>query len=183
MEEGREREFERVLWRGALAGDEAAWRALYDRAFSPLLAFVRRRCSGEPAESDEVLQECWLVAVRRLSTFDPDRGSFLSWLFGIAANVLRNRGRKRARRARREAPADLAAEAAEPPPDLDAAGEIAVAMAALSPRQRAVLRLKYEERLTVHEIAGRWGSSAKAVESLLSRARAAFRSAYRQLGG
>jgi RNA polymerase sigma-70 factor (ECF subfamily) len=182
MEATREAEFERVLRKAALAGDEAAWRTLYDRAFAPLSVFVRRRCGRDRAEADEVLQECWLVAVRRLGSFDPDRGSFLKWLLGIAANVLRNRGRGKARRAARERLQELPVAAAKPERDRESAEQIALAMAALDRRHRAVLRLKYEEQLSVREIAARWQESAKAVESLLSRARTAFRTVYRGLG-
>ncbi|MHC4342708.1 MAG: RNA polymerase sigma factor [Planctomycetota bacterium] len=63
------------------------------------------------------------------------------------------------------------------------AEQIAVAMAALSNRYRAVLRAKYEQQLSVAEIAARWRESTKAIESLLTRARAAFRTVYKELGG
>jgi DNA-directed RNA polymerase specialized sigma24 family protein len=58
---------------------------------------------------------------------------------------------------------------------------IRIAAAGLPPRYRAVLAAKYEEQLSVLAISQRFGESEKAIESLLSRARAAFRSRYRQL--
>ena len=45
-------------------------------------------------------------------------------------------------------------------------------------RFEAVLRAKYEEFLSVAEIANRWQVSGKAVESLLTRARHAFRETF-----
>jgi hypothetical protein len=41
-----------------------------------------------------------------------------------------------------------------------------------------VLQAKYEERLSVIEIARRWKATPKAIESLLVRARNAFRQAF-----
>jgi RNA polymerase sigma-70 factor (ECF subfamily) len=55
---------------------------------------------------------------------------------------------------------------------------VARALGELAPNHEAVLRAKYLEQLSVDEIAAAWGQSAKAIESLLSRARAAFRAAY-----
>jgi len=59
--------------------------------------------------------------------------------------------------------------------------QIAGTLLALPARYRAVLKAKYEEHLAVAEIAAEWGETPKGVESLLSRARAAFREAYRRL--
>jgi RNA polymerase sigma-70 factor (ECF subfamily) len=58
---------------------------------------------------------------------------------------------------------------------------IGLVLTALPDRFQSVLRAKYQEHLPVAEIARRWGESAKAVESLLARARAAFRQAYVRL--
>ena len=59
------------------------------------------------------------------------------------------------------------------------AERIAAALAGdLPERYEAALRMKYLDRRTVAEIAAEWGETEKAVESLLGRARAAFREAY-----
>ena len=52
---------------------------------------------------------------------------------------------------------------------------IGSALASLSEAHRSVLRLKYDEGRSVQEIAQTLGRSEKAVESLLTRAREAFR--------
>ena len=57
---------EKGLRNAVLAGDEDAWRALYENAFGPLLGFVRRRAGGDEHRVEEILQEVWMVAVRRL---------------------------------------------------------------------------------------------------------------------
>jgi RNA polymerase sigma-70 factor (ECF subfamily) len=55
---------------------------------------------------------------------------------------------------------------------------VAHALAALPHHYEAVLRAKYLDGLSVQAIAESSGNSPKAVESLLSRARQAFREAF-----
>ena len=55
---------------------------------------------------------------------------------------------------------------------------VARALAALPERCEKALRGKYLDGSTVAELASAWGDTEKAVESLLSRARAAFKAAY-----
>src|SRR5215475_2988186 len=85
---------ERALRRAVLAGDESAWRAWYDECFDALLGYVLWRCGGLRDAAEEVVQETWLTAVRRVRHFDPDAGTFAGWLRGIAANLLRNHFRR-----------------------------------------------------------------------------------------
>jgi RNA polymerase sigma-70 factor, ECF subfamily len=175
---------ERALREAILAGDEAAWRAVYERHFDPLRAWIRFRAGGDAERTDEAVGECWVVAVRRIRDFDPARGTLDGWLRGIAANVLRNQGRKLALRRRRERPAGDGTPEARAP---DAGGReeeaeaIRVALAQIPEHYRTALREKYQEGLGVDAMAARRGETAKAVESLLSRARAAFRAAFERL--
>jgi RNA polymerase sigma-70 factor (ECF subfamily) len=162
-----------------LAGDEQAWRALYEEAFPGLFTYVHWRCAGLRDQTDEIVQETWLTAVRRIRAFDPAQGSFAGWLRGIAANQLRNHWRQPHHRNGRlggghpiSAPADAAMVQRE------GAERIARALAQLPDRQEAVLRAKYLDGRSVADIAADWGETPKAVESLLTRARQAFRETY-----
>ena len=56
---------------------------------------------------------------------------------------------------------------------------ITLTYASLPTDYQAVLQAKYERQLSVAQIARSCGKSPKAVESLLSRARAAFRQVFR----
>ena len=58
------------------------------------------------------------------------------------------------------------------------AERVAVALAELPPRYEAVLRAKYLDGRSVQQIAEAGGETPKAVESLLGRAREAFRDMY-----
>lgn len=170
---------EQALREAVLAASEAAWRALYDEHFDSLYGFAWHRAGRDAHRTDEVVQETWLVAVRRIADFDPVQGNFDAWLKGIAANVLKNQRRRWQRDAQAEPlevdPASPAGEQAE------SGALMALALTALPAQYQAVLRAKYEERLSVNEISHRWGSTAKAVESMLSRARQALKRAYEQL--
>jgi RNA polymerase sigma-70 factor (ECF subfamily) len=170
---------ERGLHAAALAGDERAWSTLYADAFDGLYAYVRWRCAGLHDLADEIVQETWLVAVRRIRSFAPENGSFAGWLRGIAANVIRNQLRRRVTHNCR-APISVAVQAsADKTLQLNEEAErIAHALAALPEHYEAVLRAKYLDGQSVAEIAAERGESAKAVESLLTRARQAFRESY-----
>ncbi len=172
-------EHERQLRRAVLAGEEFAWRTLHDEAFAGLYAYVLWRCGGLRDRAEEVVQETWLTAVRRLRSFDPSVGSFASWLRGIAANVLRNHFRREKRRLRLTQP--LEAEPMSVEEAREQAERIAEALGSLPEHYEAVLRLKYLEGRSVADIAAQRGESLKAIESQLTRAREAFRQAYLQL--
>ena len=172
---------ERALRAAVLSGDEAAWRVLYERHFDALFAHVHARVGSDPDRAQEAVQECWMTAVRRIRSFEPSRGSFGNWLRGIADRVLLGQRRRWARRQRlaeagprlyRDSAADAPSEAAE---------RVAWILAGLPEDYAAVLRAKYEEQRPVAAIAESWGRSVKAVESLLSRARAAFRKSWADL--
>jgi RNA polymerase sigma-70 factor (ECF subfamily) len=169
-------EDERRLHRAVLAGDERAWQALYNATFAGLDAYVVWRCAGLGDTADDFVQETWLTAVRRIRDFDPMRGPFLAWLRGIAANVLRGHFR-------RKTPQPLVGDEHPAPVDSgperrEEAEQIASALAQLAEHYEAVLRAKYLDGHSVAEIAAANAETPKAVESLLSRAREAFRLAY-----
>jgi RNA polymerase sigma-70 factor, ECF subfamily len=170
---------ERGLRDAVAAGDDSAWRTWYEAEYAPLEAYVLWRCGSLRDLADDVLQETWLTAVRRVRHFDPEAGSFHGWLCGIAANVLRNHLRSRHRRSARQEPLNGEASHLDPAVvDRERSERIATALATIPERYEAVLRMKYLDHRTVAEIAAEWGETEKGVESLLGRARAAFREAY-----
>jgi RNA polymerase sigma-70 factor, ECF subfamily len=169
-------EDERRLHRSVLHGDERAWQTLYDASFARLDAYVVWRCAGLRDVADDVVQETWLTAVRRIGDFNPDRGRFLAWLRGIAVNVLRGQFRRRTPQPLvgddLPAPVDTAHE------DRERAEQIALALARLPEHYETVLRAKYLDGASIAAIAADTANSPAAVESLLTRAREAFRTAY-----
>ena len=170
---------ERDLRRRVLRGDVEAWRILWERSFDRTYAFCLRR-TGEPALADDAVQESWLVAVRRIREFDPDRASFDAWILGIARRVSLAQLRRQHRQ--RSCDVDVAALGAEPDAsNQETADLVTFTLAGLPRRYRDVLRAKYVDGHSVATIAQSFSLTDKAVESLLSRARAAFRQKYRTL--
>jgi RNA polymerase sigma-70 factor (ECF subfamily) len=175
---------EEILRRAVLAGDEHAWRVWCLEVFDELDRYIIWRCGGRRYEADEIVQETWLTAVRQIRSFQPQQGSFLAWLRGIAANVRRNHVRSARRLAQRETTTDGRYCDAQSEPvgdDQERNEQIAAALDGLLERQESVLRAKYLDGLSVADIAAAWNESPKAIESLLSRARVAFRERFEKL--
>ena len=164
-----------------LAGDVELWQTWYAANYDRLAEYVRWRCGGLVDLAEDAIQETWLTAVRKLGSFDPKRGSFFAWLCGIAANASRNAIRKRRRERRRSRPLVAGDEPTVMHRKTEAsekAERVALALAELPEQYESVLRAKYLERKTVAQIADDRGETCKGVESLLTRARQAFREIY-----
>jgi RNA polymerase sigma-70 factor (ECF subfamily) len=71
-------------------GDEAAFTDLFRAWQGPLYRFGLRM-TGREALAEDVVQETFLTVVTGASGFDPARGSFTGWLFGVARNLLLRR--------------------------------------------------------------------------------------------
>jgi RNA polymerase sigma-70 factor (ECF subfamily) len=177
---------ERLLRDAVLRGDVRAWQILYDESFDELLASILWSCAGRRDLADEVVQETWLAAVRQIRRFDPEQGGFSAWLGGIGVNCLRNSLRRHRMRQLSMLPLTIdpvAETKAESPLEQHEQSErIAAALVSLPNRYEAVLKAKYFERSSVAEIAAAWNETPKAVESLLTRAREAFRRLYQNPG-
>jgi RNA polymerase sigma-70 factor (ECF subfamily) len=141
---------ERSLIRGALAGSEAdlelLFRRHWPRAYRAAFLIVH-----DHAAAEDVAQEAFVAAIRRLDRFDRRR-RFAPWLGAIVAN--RAIDWVRARTAQREI-ADSGPEQASPSdqPVGRYSEEVVGALAALSPEHRAVVVMRYVLDYTPGEIA------------------------------
>src|SRR5512142_1053226 len=70
------------LVKACLKGDEGAWRELVDR-YGRLVYAIPRRHGLSPADSDEVFQNVFTIALRQLSTLR-DQKLLAAWLITIA---------------------------------------------------------------------------------------------------
>jgi RNA polymerase sigma-70 factor, ECF subfamily len=141
---------EQALIRGALAGSEAdlevLFRRYWPRAYRAAFLIVH-----DHAAAEDIAQEAFLAAIRRLDRFDRRR-RFGPWLGAIVAN--RAIDWARARAARRE----TAASGPDPVslPELPVgrySQEVLAALASLSPEHRAVIVLRYLLEYSPGEIA------------------------------
>lgn len=86
---------EKRLLARARAGGRAALGALVVRHDAALRAYLHR-LTAHRADADDLAQETWIRAQRRLGAFD-DRAAFRTWLFAIATNLARDHWRARRR--------------------------------------------------------------------------------------
>ncbi len=70
---------------GALKGSQDAYRELVKRFERPVYSLIVRMVQ-DPAAAEDLAQEVFVKAFRRLSTYDP-QWKFSSWLFKIAHNT------------------------------------------------------------------------------------------------
>src|SRR5215210_101770 len=74
---------------------EAALSALYDR-YSRTVYGVGFKILGNRTLAEELVQDVFLKVWRSASTFDPSRGSFSTWLYGVTRSTAIDLYRKRA---------------------------------------------------------------------------------------
>lgn len=74
------------------SGEPDAWKRLYTAHFA-FVHGVARRLGAPPAELEDVCQEVFVIAFRKISSFK--EGRLRTWLYRIAANVVSDQQRRR----------------------------------------------------------------------------------------
>lgn len=155
---------------------------LYDTALPEIYGYLRRRCQS-PQLAEELTSSTFLRAARATAT-DPTQPISIPWLITVARHQLIDHWRRMAVVDRSLTVLQGGLVEVEEPWDEVLDRSIAHdTLGALSSRHRAVLVLRYLDDLSVPECAEVLELSVHATESLLVRARAAFRAAYEATGG
>ena len=161
----------------------ARLRALIDRHFDFVWRSARR-LGLHSADADDVAQDVFIVAARRLEEIDPDREK--SFLFGTLLRITATRRRRDGRR-REELAIELDAhrDAGLDPEELSELMSVRPLLQeildTLPPAQHAVFILYEMEELSLPEIADVLGVPSGTVASRLRAAREAFRTAARRV--
>ena len=176
-----------------LGGDEAAFETFAKRFFRPLLRFALGRLGDRPDLAREIVQTATCKALAKLDGYRGEAALF-TWLCSICRNemLMHFRSEKTAPTEiglgdEREAGSPAAVlpfpggDPEETLAEQDDAWRVHAALDALPEHYARALEWKYVERWPVARIAGELGQSAKAAESLLTRARGAFRKSYEAL--
>ena len=139
------------------AGDTTALRRLYDR-LGPRVRAVAARALGNASDADDVVQETFVEVWHRAHTFDPSRGSVVSWVTMLGHRRAIDRLRRRGTR-----PTAGAGAPTPEAPDADSPHETA--------EQRQAIELMYFEGMSQSEAAAHLGA---ALGTFKSRVRAAM---------
>jgi RNA polymerase sigma-70 factor (ECF subfamily) len=185
MDNGSERE----LVRRMLGGDEAAFDEFFADYFPRLFRFAVLRLR-DPDAAEDIVQTSLMAAMRHLGSWRGE-ASLFTWLCTICRREIAAWQKRTSRRvimsiedddkSLRGALDSIGAAAEAPDARLvreDTGRTVQLALDHLPPRYSRALEWKYLEELSVDDIAGRLQCTPKAAESLLTRARTAFRDAF-----
>ena len=162
----------------ARAGRASGYEALMAAHREAVFRFVRGLLNDE-TDALDVTQEAFVAAFLTLARFDPQR-PFRPWILRIARNKCRDFARRRAvrRMLAFALPMDAARDMADPAPDPEQAlvaddevARIRAAIASLPDRLKEPLVLCALEGMGQDEAARLLGTSRKAVETRIYRAR------------
>lgn len=161
-----------ALAREAKRGSTHAFESLVRRNQSLVRGFLRRLCSGDAALADDLAQETFVMAWRRIGSFEA-KGAFKGWLCRIAyTQFLQNRRSSKASSRREEAVMADAATSTDERAASEARLDLDRVMAVLSPEQRAAVALCYGEGMSHAEAAEALGLPLGTVKSHVMRGRA-----------
>jgi RNA polymerase sigma-70 factor (ECF subfamily) len=184
---------DRALARRVVSGSTEAFEEFFREYFPRLYRFTLTRVNGNADIAEEVVQRTMCLVVRKLGSY---RGEALlfTWLCQICRNEMAAVFRERRMDAQQDNPlednpavqAALASLALDVGPeksqsDDEVARFVRVTLEFLPTRYASALEMKYIQGYTVDEIGERLNISSKAAESVLSRARDAFREGFRSL--
>lgn len=159
--------------------DQAAFQVWYELALPRVYRYLLARCGGDTDLAEELTQQTFVEGVRARARFD-GRSDAVTWLCGIGRHKLVDHYRKSRRDTDRQLRivSEWSSGQSQAWSQHELRSGVETALATLPGEQRIVMTLRYLDEMPVREIATTIGRSEKATESLLSRARDAFRRAY-----
>ncbi|WP_460969659.1 RNA polymerase sigma factor [Spirosoma migulaei] len=147
---------------------------------------VYRRClsmTKDPLKAEDFTHDIFLKVFNRLEAFQ-ERSSFSTWLYAISYNYCSDQIRVAKRT--NFIPIEEELNQSIPEPEETQLHEetlqlINHVLAKLAPNERALLQLKYEEELSINEIAERYNLNPSTVKMRLKRSRDKIQRLYSQL--
>lgn len=164
-----------------LAGEQMAYVALYNQ-YAGMIYRLAFSLLQHEQDAEEVLQDSFEYAFRRLATYDPNRAGFKTWLYRIAISRCRNKRRRKwlPTLSISQLPDDNLSDAGTPTPDQyavlnDRQQAVWNAIGRLSAKLREVAVLRYYGGLQYAEIATILDIPTKTAESRMRLAHRALR--------
>ena len=150
--------------------------ALFKEHYPRLYNYLRYRVSVVE-DAEDLIGTIFELAFKKRAQFNPERGTFAAWIFGIARNELVSHHRRQKSRAvwetGNEPPADLTA--AEPLPEAqvihqEALFRVVKGLDQLTERDQEIISLKFAGQLSNQEISQIMALKEKTVSVVLLRA-------------
>lgn len=144
---------------------DALYRSCADELHAYAWSILRDRAAAE-----DVTALAFERAYRKRHRFDASKGSERQWLFGIARNAALDELRRRKRTASLVVDPEDHVIADSGPEDSDRRATVQKALAAMDPRDRELIALKFHAGLSNEEIAGVLGISESNAGTRVHRA-------------
>jgi RNA polymerase sigma-70 factor, ECF subfamily len=159
----------------ATAVDDEQLLEVFDRALAEVYGYLLHRCRSKSLAED-LTSETVLGALHSIRRGHADEIT-VAWLIGIARHKLADHWRREEREQRHLVA--VAVERGSSDRDVQVEPELGMqVLTLLSASHRAALVLRHVDGLSVPEVASLLGRSVHATETLLVRARGAFRARY-----
>ncbi|MHC4087942.1 MAG: RNA polymerase sigma factor [Planctomycetota bacterium] len=160
-----------------LEGDIESFRFILQRYEMPVVRMIRNITNGT-GSSEDIAQDVFFTAYKKLASFDPARSNFSTWLFTIARNKSLNALKKK----RPLLMSDLPEKSNPHNPSDDMAekeffDQLEMGLQALPSKQRQAFILAEFEKLPYAEIAQIEGVRLGTIKSRINRAKKKLRSA------
>ncbi|HEX8744306.1 MAG TPA: sigma-70 family RNA polymerase sigma factor [Thermoleophilaceae bacterium] len=163
---------------------EETMRSLY-RAYGGELYGFALNCLGDRGLAEEVVQDVFTRVWRHAESFDPDRASFRTWIYGIARHAIIDLERRRSVRPALAPREDDGSDVAARTDSIERAllgWQVSAALERLTPEHRQVIRLAHFQGLRLREIAELTGLPLGTVKSRVSYALRGLRLALEEMG-
>lgn len=179
-----------------LAGEQAAFDDFFGKYFDRLYRFALVRLDQDTHAAEDVVQQTLCRAMRKIKLYRGEAALF-TWLCQICRNSIADSFRGKAPSSSSSVPFEdteeiraaletLSSLSTDDPHESMVSEQIKrlvhVILDYLPTRYGEALELKYIQGLSVNEVAERLNVAPKAAESLLARARAAFKEGFATLG-
>ena len=185
---------DQALVKRLLAGQESAFNEFFDSFFPRLYRFALARLGNDAQIAEDVVQATFCAVIDKLETYRGEAALF-SWICTFCRHEISAYFRANRRfqaetalvedspeiRAALESLAGEADDQLETVRRKEVARLVQVALDHLTPKYSQVLRWKYMQGRSVDQIAHDLNLGVKAAESLLTRARLAFRDGFSSL--
>lgn len=162
--------------------DDAAFSVLYEIYFPKIYGYVMKRV-GKKEETEDIVSQTFLKMVEKLPAFQSGKGSFKSWIYTIATNIMFDYFRKLRKRREESIEEHLEIPSTHLNPhqqslQLEEQKKVFHTLSLIPEKYQKLLHLKYYSELEYEEIAEVLGITVNNLGVILHRALKKFRETY-----